>query len=407
MALNRSITHLQAHSAGLPGAAERIRSVIRFVVIFLAAVPLAGFGPPVITDGGYPPIRLYPDQIAAMTALEHGPQVTASAAFVTDVDSGQTLYALHAQDPLPPASTAKLVTALVVLQRASLDSVVTVSPTAAATEGSRMGLYPGETLTVHELLYGLLLPSGNDAAVALAEHVAGSESAFVELMNETAAGLGMAQTHFATADGQDVAGQVTTAADLALAAKAALQNPTFAQLVATSSATVPGHVLASTNELLGAYPGVDGVKTGTSDAAGECLVISVNRGGHRLLVVLLGSSDRYTDARALLDFAVGNWAWRPAALPDDALAWTPGPDGELYRLRAEPGSAGSAGAGAAGNAGASSDVFLPSWQWGLVHPVRVLDPSIPVTSTLPVGVLRLVYGDKVLATTPLGVWPSP
>ncbi len=361
-------------------------------VLLFAALATTGFGPPVLTDGGYPPVRLYPDQIAAIQALNEAPAVTAAAALVFDVDSGQTLYALHADQPHPPASTAKIITALVVLQRAALTDTVTVSPAAAATDGSRMGLRAGETLTVHDLLYGLLLPSGNDAAVALAEHVGGSVEAFVDLMNQAAAGLGLTQTHFVNPDGLDAPGQTTSAADLARAAVAALQYPVFAQIVATKDAQVPGHVLTNTNELLGALPGADGIKTGTTDEAGQCLVASLTRQGHRLLVVLLQSQDRYADARALFKFAAEHWEWRPAALPDDGLAWETGPDGLPYRLRADPGH----------------DIFLPTWQWPLVQPVRVIDHSVPLTGTAPVGTLLLTLpGSGTLASVPLRVWQSP
>ena len=151
--------------------------------VLIIGLASAGFGPPVITDGGYPPLRLGPDEIARLTAAKHPPELTATSALLVDQDSGQTLFSLHPDEPLPPASTAKMMTALIVLQQADLDDVVTVSEVAAATSGSRMGLSVGQTLTVRELLYGLLLPSGNDAAVALAEYVAGSEADFVELMN--------------------------------------------------------------------------------------------------------------------------------------------------------------------------------------------------------------------------------
>jgi D-alanyl-D-alanine carboxypeptidase (penicillin-binding protein 5/6) len=282
-------------------------------------------------------------------------------------------------------------TALVVLQHAGLADPVVVSPQAAATPGSRMGLSAGETLTVGDLLYGLLLPSGNDAAIALAEHVSGSEADFVALMNETATALGLAETHFANPHGLDDPMAATSAADLAALTQAALAYPAFAQIVATQSASVAGYWLVNTNQLLALYPGADGIKTGTTAAAGECLVASVTRDGHRLLAVLLGSADRYADAIALLDYAAAGWQWRPVTLPDDALAWQTDAMGQAYRLR-------PAG---------SRDLFLPAWQWPLTQPVRVLYPSAPLTGTLPVGSLRLMFNGQVLAQVPLVVWPGP
>ncbi len=280
----------------------------------------AGFGPPVLTDGSYPPLRLAPDDIARLTLPQRSPSITAKAALLVDLDSGQTLFALRPDEPLPPASTAKLMTALLVLQRAGLDDEVTVTEAAAATSGSRMGLTAGQTVTVRELLLGLLLPSGNDAAVALAEYVAGTEAGFVALMNAAAGQMGLRATHFANVHGLDAAGQTMSAADLVAITRAALKYPLFADAVALVNAQAGGLTLVNTNELLGSYPGADGVKTGTTDAAGECLVASASRRGHRLLAVVLGSSDRYADARALFDFGRAGWRWDSTALPANALA---------------------------------------------------------------------------------------
>ena len=361
--------------------------------LFLTAAVLActGFGPPVITDGRNPALRMAPDQISAAVRLKEPPAVSAAAVLVVDLDAGVTLIELNSHKPLPPASTVKLMTALLTVQRARLDDVVRVSAGAAGTEGSRMGLGAGESFTVRELLYGLLLPSGNDAAVALAEHVAGSEEQFVGLMNEAAAGMGMADTYFVSAHGLDDPAQHSTAADLVVLARAVLAQPLLAEVVSTSSATVAGHQLTNTNLLLGQYPGADGVKTGTTDAAGECLVASVTRGGHRRLAVVLGSADRYRDARMLFDTAAAGWQWRPISLPDDGLAWTADASGRRYRLRVTQ----------------SIDVLLPAWQWRQASPVRVLDISVPLTGTAPVGTLRLQLAGQDLGVVPLTIWREP
>jgi serine-type D-Ala-D-Ala carboxypeptidase (penicillin-binding protein 5/6) len=392
---NRSLIRLHSNpsreSRQVLLGASLLRAALLVCLLF-GSLATAGFGPPVISDGGYPPVRLYPDQIAALESQNRPPVITAASALLLDVDSGQVLFALNPDQPLPPASTAKIITALVVLERANLDDIVTVSPAAAATEGSRMGLQAGERLTVRDLLYGLLLPSGNDAAVALAEHVAGSTADFVALMNQTSAGLGLGQSHFVNPHGLDADDQTSSAADLAKAAMAALKYPVFAGIVATPTAQIAGHALTNTNELLGSLPGADGIKTGTTDAAGECLVASVSRRGHRLLAVLLNSRDRYGDARGLYKFAADHWEWRPVTLPDDALAWETGPDGRAYRLRAD----------------ATTDLFLPTWQWQYVQPIRVIDPTVPLTGTAPIGELKITLpGGQTLATLPLHVWQSP
>jgi D-alanyl-D-alanine carboxypeptidase (penicillin-binding protein 5/6) len=360
-------------------------------LVLCSCLVTLGFGPPVITAGHPGGLRMYPEQVQSAYRLTRPPSVGAKAALVIDLDSGQTLYAKRPNQPLPPASTAKLMTALLTVQRAGLDERVTISPRAAATPGSRMGLAAGETMTVRDLLFGLLLPSGNDAAVALAEHVAGDQAAFVRLMNETGAALGLQHTVFANAHGLDDAAQVSTAADLALLARAVFAYPLLAQIVATPTAQVAGRRLTNTNELLGAYRGADGVKTGTTDGAGECLVASVMRNGHRLLVVILGSTDRYADARALLDYATAGWQWQSVDLPANALAWTTGADGHAVRLRPTE----------------RTDLFLPAWQWPLVQVTRQLDAAAALTGTLPVGTLTLTLAGRPLGSAPLAVWWGP
>lgn len=361
------------------------------IVCLAALLACTGFGPPVLTDGGYPPLRLGPGEIAALVRLGQSPALAAASAVAIDLDSGQILYALEPATPRPPASTVKVMTALVVLQHVDVKEVVVVSAAAAATGGSRMGLTAGESLTVLDLLYGLLLSSGNDVAVALAEHVAGDEASFVAMMNDAAGALGLAGTHFTNPHGLDDAQQAASAADLAAITGAALGYPVFGQIVGTVQATVAGRTLTNTNELLSSYPGADGIKTGTTDAAGECLIASASRDGHRLLAVVMGSQDRYADARALLDYATESWQWRSAGLPDDALAWEVGPEDRLYRLRSTD----------------TFDIFLPAWQWPLVQPVRWIDASAPLTGTLPVGSLTWLLGSDVVATVPLAVVHGP
>lgn len=370
---------------------KRTSTAVRLGCWLLTLLLCTGFGPPVLTDGGYPPLRLGPDQVAAIVQQGRPPQVSAAAAAVVDLDSGITLYAEDADVPRPPASTVKIMTALLVLRNADIREEVVVSANAAATGGSRMGLVAGERLTVLDLLYGLLLPSGNDAAVALAEHVAGSEAAFVAQMNLMAAQLGLERTRFANPHGLDADGQYTSATDLVRIARAALAYPVFVQIVGSARARVAGRDLTNTNELLASYPAADGIKTGTTDAAGECLIASVSRRGHRLVVVVLGSRNRYADARALLNYAQAGWRWGPTTLPDNALAWEAGPQERLYRLRSA----------------AIFDIFLPAWQWPLLQPVRRIDSTAVFTGTLPVGQLVWLLGDEVVATVPLTVVQKP
>lgn len=381
--------HYRASSRGdQTRAQDALRGFAFLLPLLLLCV---GFGPPVITDGAFPPLRLAPEHIDAMIANRSVPTVTAASALVIDLPTGRTLFEKAPDEPRPPASTAKLMTALVTIDQAPLTDLVQVTERAAATQGSRMGLIAGEQLTILDLLHGLLIPSGNDAAVALADYVAGSEEDFVGMMNAKAQELGLAGTRFVNSHGLDAEGQVMTARDLAKLAQVALQNPTIAEIVTKPSAAVAGHSLLNTNELLGAYVGADGVKTGTTDEAGECLVASVTREGRRTLLVELGSTDRYSDARKLLDYAASAFAWKDARLPDAGMSWATDGNGEAYRLRSD----------------GTSDIFVPAWQRPLLLPVVAMQPGAVYTSTAPVGELRWMLGGESLATVPLSVWQRP
>lgn len=242
------------------------------------------------------------------SAAPPAPSVRAASAVLVGVGSRRVLWEKDGRVRRAPASTTKIMTALAVVERGGLDEMVTVSPRAAATSGSTVWLSAGETLSVRDLLYGLLLTSGNDAAVALAEHVAGSVDDFARLMNEEARAIGATDTHFRNPHGLDEPGHYTTARDLALIAARALQEPLVARIVATKRATIawPGHevdrALRNKNRLLWEYEGADGVKTGFTDEAGKCLVASATRGGLHLVAVVMGSPDIWGDAAAILNY---------------------------------------------------------------------------------------------------------
>lgn len=233
------------------------------------------------------------------------PTVTCAACIVVD-DTGAVLYARAADAELPNASTTKMVTALVTIRDSSLDETVTVSRFAAATGGGGLDLQAGDVYTVEGLLYALLLSSSNDAAVALAEHAAGSEDAFVTEMNELAASLGARHTHFANAHGLDAPGHYSSARDLARIAIALLRRPALARIVATAHAVVQGPrgsvPLDNRNVLLETYPGAIGVKTGYTAGAGDVLVAAARRHHRRLIAVAMHSVSAAADDTALLDF---------------------------------------------------------------------------------------------------------
>jgi D-alanyl-D-alanine carboxypeptidase (penicillin-binding protein 5/6) len=217
----------------------------------------------------------------------------------------QVLWAGNAGRRLPPASLAKLMTSLLVLERGRLDETVAVSAAAAKAGGTRMGLRAGERFTARDLLAATVVRSANDACRALADHVAAD---FVALMNARAAALGLAGTRYADPCGHDRDGQHTTAADVARLAEAVMAQPEYLRLarvprVRVASAAGRKFELATTNALIGRYAGAIGLKTGYTSAAGHCLVALAERDGTRVLVVMLNSPNRWWNAVGLLDRA--------------------------------------------------------------------------------------------------------
>lgn len=239
------------------------------------------------------------------------PDVTCDACIVVD-DAGRTLFARRPNQPLPNASTTKMVTAIVVARLARDVEVVTVSADAASTGGGGLDLAAGDRVSVGDLLHALLLTSSNDAAVALAEHVAGTEGAFVSLMNEFAAAIGARRSVFLTSHGLDAAGHASTARDLARIGVAVLRRPRLAEIVrrSTASIAVDGTTvrLENRNVLLKTYPGSIGIKTGFTAGAGNVLVAAAERQGRSVVAVAMSSDDSFADAAALLDFGFATLA---------------------------------------------------------------------------------------------------
>jgi D-alanyl-D-alanine carboxypeptidase len=239
------------------------------------------------------------------------PPVSAPEIAVVDDDTGLMLYGRAPHAHAAPASTTKIATAIVTLEHAqSLDATVRVAvdgwAMAAADGSSVMGLQPGQRVTIRTLLYGLLLPSGNDAAEQLARSVAESRDQFITWMNSAAMDdLRLEDTHFVNPSGLDADGHYSSAYDLAQLARRAMRDDTFREIVATPHFKSDGFVLAGHNPLLGTYPGADGVKTGSTDAAGKAIVGSAVKSGHRVYVVVLHSDDLLADSTALFD-----WVWQ-------------------------------------------------------------------------------------------------
>ena len=288
-------------------------------LMLVAAILLSGFGPPQFMASDSGQLGLRPADVRALQAYK-SPVVSARAAVVLDAASGAVLYGKNADERVQPASLTKMLTALVAVQRGRLDQRITATEH-VYVEPVVIGVDAGEVLSLQDLLYGLLVWSGNDAAVDIAEGLAGTLPKFADWMNEKAAALGLRNSHFITPHGLDVAGHYSTAEDLARLLAALMRDPVLAHIVGTREYTIAGPPLykfRNSNPLLGAYDGVDGGKTGLTDGCGRCLAVTAVRGGHRVIAVVLGSQDIARDARILLDFAFSNYDWVPvreAALP--------------------------------------------------------------------------------------------
>ncbi|MEX0992000.1 MAG: D-alanyl-D-alanine carboxypeptidase family protein [Actinomycetota bacterium] len=321
------------------------------------------------------------------------PQVQAKAVLLVDLDSGQVLYERRPDLERPIASLTKVMTALLVLEESKLKQQVAASPEAVRTAAvglSSLGLRPGEKLSVQDLLWALLLGSANDAAVALAEHVSGSVPAFVKLMDRRAAQLGMDHTHFASPNGLSDKGY-SSAADLAIVTREAMQLPTFAKMVRTKFHTVKGKPprhIQNRNVLLWLYPGASGVKTGFTTAAQYNVIATAQRGGRRLLAIVLGEPrEAFSDAAEILNYGFKGF------VPTEVVAVGDGQgersvSGERVLLEA----------------GASSTILVPKKGSDdiALRPVLDGDP-VGVGPGDEVGVLRISLAGREVGTVPLVV----
>lgn len=241
------------------------------------------------------------------------PILSAQSVMAVDLASGVTLYEKDPNKKLLPASTTKIVTALVALDIYSNDQVLKVGK--VNVEGQKMGLVYGEEILFQDLLDGLLIYSANDSAEVLAQNYIGGRLAFIELMNKKANDLGLANSHFTNPVGLDDINHYSTTKDLIIVAKVAMKNPVFANIVGTKEKIVKSvnnkisHKLVNINKLLGTVDGVLGVKTGWTENARENLVTEVVRNNHRVMIVVLGSSDRFGETKELIEWIYSNYNW--------------------------------------------------------------------------------------------------
>lgn len=345
-------------------------------------------------------LTLTPLPVRAAEPEAAGLDVTAPAAVLMERATGTLLFEKNAHEALPPASVTKVMTLLLVLEaldegRIGWDDTVTASEAAAAKGGSQIYLEPGEGLPLREMLKSVAVASANDCACALAEHVAGSEAAFVDRMNRRAAELGMADTHFVNCtgldDGPDADTHRTSAHDIALMSRALLAHDEIRDYTTIWMDSVrDGRFgLANTNKLIRFYPGATGLKTGYTSRAGYCLSASAERGGVEYIAVVLdcaSSADRFSDAKALLDYGFANYA---LVTPEAETATVPvrlgmAPEAEAVLQDAGP-------------------LLLPKGDAARAEQEAELTESVeaPVEAGQRLGTLRIRSGEAVVAELPL------
>ncbi len=245
--------------------------------------------------------------------------ISAQSAIVMDAQTGRVLYEKQADERSLIASTTKIMTALVVCEQCNVLDRMKIPKEAVGIEGSSMYLQEGEVLTIQELLYGLMLRSGNDAAVALAIYCGGTVEGFAQLMNDKAHMLGMENSHFVNPHGLDAPDHYSTARDMAVLACYAMENPVFARTVSAKSVTVGNRSLQNHNKLLWQVEGADGVKTGYTKAAGRILVSSAVRQGRRLVAVTIHAPDDWQDHKTLLEDGFSGYSLRPVVVRGEVL----------------------------------------------------------------------------------------
>lgn len=325
------------------------------------------------------------------TQAAEAPAVSAASAVLMDGETGRILYANNENEPRAIASITKLMTALVAAEWAQgdLSRTVTIRQEWTGIEGTSLYLRAGEKLTLETLLYGLLLHSGNDAAVALAASCAGDVETFVGWMNQRAQDLGMTNTHFSDPNGLGDENHYSTALDMARLGAACLQNPTVAKITATRSITLEGRSFTNHNKLLWLYPGCTGMKTGYTRQAGRTLVSSAEKDGQTLICVTLNDRNDWTDHQALLDYGFETFPRQVLAEEGETFRQVP-VEGSL--LRQVP-------------AVARGEVAWPLREGETVRTEIDLPASVqaPVTQGEIAGTVTFYVGDRKVGETYL-VW---
>lgn len=295
----------------------RLATYIKIFILSLFFISLVGFSgfqlPAEVSNplnlDHIPPPALYPEN----KNLQPFPQISAEGVYIIDLQSAVVLYEKNARQRFPPASTTKVVTALMALSFYNNDDILEVKT--VVNEGRLMGLLKGERISAENLIYAALIHSANDAAFTLAENYPGGVTAYVDKMNDIVSEVGLKDTHFTNPIGFEEEGQYTTAYDLAQISRLALENKTIKKIISTKIISVADenytifHTLENVNTLLGKVPGVAGIKTGYTKEAGEVLSTMIKRDNHEVLIVLLKSQDRFGETESLIKWIFANFKW--------------------------------------------------------------------------------------------------
>lgn len=318
--------------------------------------------------------------------------VSAQYACVLDAQTGRVVYEKNAYTRHSMASTTKIMTALLAIENGKPEDLVTVSKNAAGTEGSSLYLKVGDTATLSDLLYGLMLQSGNDAAIAIAEHIGGSVEAFAKMMTERAKRIGAKDTQFQNPNGLDAEGHFTTAYDLALITREAMKNELFKEIVATKSKSILDGktTVVNHNKLLNMYSGCVGVKTGFTKKTGRCLVSAAEKDGKRMIAVTLNAPSDWSDHKQMLDDAFGSTVRFPLIAAGMTVNSVPIKNGESQTLELT----------------AERDFYLSEAPDAKFEHVKIRI-KLPDTLTAPIkkgemiGLLEIYYRDTLLDTVNL------
>lgn len=328
-------------------------------------------------------------------AATEQPEVTAKSAVVMEAATGKILYEKNAYEQRYPASTTKIATLITALEYGNMNDNIITSGRAANTDGSSLYLNDGEQMKLQDMLYGVMLVSGNDATVAIAEHISGSVEEFAKLMTKKAHDIGAVHTQFVNSSGLPDPNHYTTAYDLALISDYGYHNDLFRQIVSTKNKYIKAispakdHDIYNENRMLWLYEGANGVKTGYTDAAGRCLVSGANRNGIQLIVVVLDSERMWDDSIALLDYGFGQILPQTIAAKDDIMKTIRVQNGFRDSIRLV----------------ASESMVVPSFKEDKLDYTTVIDVpnsiQAPISEGQKIGTMKAVYNNKVIATIDL------